>query len=212
MIEVRHVYKSFREVDALKDVSLTCRAGEICGLIGHNGSGKTVLLKCICGFLHCESGEILIEGKQVGKDMDMLKNAGIIIEQPGFIHKASGYKNLEYLYLINNEKNKEYIQAIMKKVGLDPFIRRSVGKYSLGMRQRLALAQAIMEDPKILILDEPMNGLDKGGIQEMRELFLDMKEQGKTILLASHNREDIEILCDVVYEMENGTIACKLKK
>ena len=142
----------------------------------------------------------------MGKGTDMLTNAGVIIEEPGFLRKWSGYHNLEFLYTIRNKSDKKYLYTVMEKVGLDPKIRRPVEKYSLGMRQRLAIAQAIMEDPDILILDEPMNGLDKKGVEEMRELFLRMKEEGKLILLASHNRDDIDILCDEVFEMEDGIL------
>lgn len=205
-IEINHVFKSFKKKEVLKDVSLTCEGGKIYGIVGHNGSGKTVLFKCICGFFACNRGEIRINGKQMGKDMDMLENAGIIIEEPGFLRRWSGYHNLEFLYTIRNKCNKRYLQSVLKKVGLDPQSKMPVGKYSLGMRQRLAIGQAIMEDPDILILDEPMNGLDKNGVQEMRELFEQMKEAGKLIILASHNREDIDILCDEVYEMENGIL------
>lgn len=140
----------------------------------------------------------------MGKETDILSNAGIVIEEPGFIRRWSAYHNLEFLYTIRNKNDKKYLCSVLEKVGLDPLQRKAVGKYSLGMRQRYAIAQAIMENPDILILDEPMNGLDREGIHEMRSLFLQMKEEGKLILLASHNREDIELLCDEVYEMENG--------
>ena len=146
MIEIEHVEKSFKDVKVLKDVSLKCEPGKIYGIVGRNGSGKTVLFKCICGFLKCDSGEIRVDGKIVGKDLDMLKNAGIIIEEPGFLRKMSGYRNLEYLYTIRNRKDRDYIKRIMETVGLDPNMKKSVGKYSLGMRQRLAIAQAIMEN------------------------------------------------------------------
>jgi len=142
----------------------------------------------------------------MGKDLDILNNSGIIIEDPGFLRRWSGYHNLEFLYTIRNKRDKEYLYYVLEKVGLDPGSNMPAGKYSLGMRQRLAIAQAIMEEPDILILDEPMNGLDKAGVAEMRELFRGMKEEGKLIILASHNREDIEILCDEVYEMENGVL------
>ncbi len=203
-IEVSHVYKAFRGIEALKDISLYCRSGNIYGFVGHNGSGKTVLFKCICGFLAYDRGEIRINGKMMGKDTDMLENAGIIIEEPGFLRKWSAYYNLEFLYTIRNKRDKAHLYSVLEKVGLEPRLRRPVGKYSLGMKQRLAIAQAIMENPDILILDEPMNGLDKKGVEEMRELLLEMKSEGKLILLASHNREDIDMLCDEVYEMENG--------
>lgn len=206
VIEVSHVSKSFQGHKVLKDVSLTCKSGRIYGIVGHNGSGKTVLFKLICGFLSCEEGTISVNGNVMGKDQDMLNEAGIIIEEPGFLRTWSGYHNLEFLYTLRNKKNKKHLDSVLKEVGLDPALKRPVGKYSLGMRQRLAIAQAIMEDPGILILDEPMNGLDKNGVKEIRELLLRMKEENKLIILASHNREDIAVLCDEVYEMDGGVI------
>ena len=143
----------------------------------------------------------------MGKEMDMLEHAGIIIEEPGYIRNLSGYRNLEYLYRITHKKDPAVIHSIMLKVGLDPQSRKKVCHYSLGMRQRLAIAQATMEDQAILILDEPMNGLDKEGVAEMRKFFLEQKEMGKLILLASHNKDDIELLCDEVYEMNHGILA-----
>lgn len=206
MIEVSHIGKRFRKTEVLKDVSIVCEPGKVYGIVGYNGSGKSVLFKCICGFLRCDSGEIKINGKVLGKDIDMIENAGILIEEPGFLRKSSGYNNLEFLYTIRNKPNKEHVKQVMRTVGLDPELKRNVGKYSLGMRQRLAIAQAIMEDPDILILDEPLNGLDKKGMEEMRELFLQMRQKGKTILLASHSREDIKRLCDYVYEIDHGEL------
>lgn len=206
VIEVLHVSKNFKNVQVLKDVSLRCESGKIYGLVGHNGSGKTVLFKTICGFLSCDQGSVSVNGKVMGRDKDMLTEAGIIIEEPGFLRSWSAYRNLEFLYTLRNKKNKSHLFSVLRQVGLDPGLRRPVGKYSLGMRQRFALAQAIMEDPKILILDEPMNGLDKNGVKEIRELLLEMKKQNKLILLASHNREDIQVLCDEVYEMEDGKL------
>ena len=206
VIEVKHVSKSFKGILVLHDVNMTCRSGNIYGIVGYNGSGKTVLFKCICGFLPVDSGNIWVNGKAMGKEMDMLKNAGIIIEEPGYIRNLSGYRNLEYLYRIRNKKNAEAIYSAMQKVGLDPYAKKKVCNYSLGMRQRLAIAQATMEDQQILILDEPMNGLDKEGVAEMRKFFSDQKRMGKLILLASHNKEDIELLCDEVYEMDHGTL------
>lgn len=205
-IEIKHVYKTFKKIPVLKDVSIHCEGGRIYGIVGHNGSGKTVLFKCICGFINCDQGEVKACGQLMGKQIDMLKNCGIIIEEPGFLRKWSGYHNLEFLYTIANRRNKKYLYSVMEKVGLQPDLKRPVGNYSLGMRQKLAIAQAIMEDPDILILDEPMNGLDKAGVKEIRSLLLQLKAEGKLILLASHNREDIELLCDEVYEMEDGEL------
>ena len=206
VIEVSHVNKNFRDNKVLKDVSLRCESGKIYGLVGHNGSGKTVLFKIICGFLSCDEGTVSVDGKIMGKDKDMLTEAGIIIEDPVFLRNWSAYHNLEFLYTIRNKKDKAYLYSILKKVGLDPKMKRPVGKFSLGMRQRFAIAQAIMEDPGILILDEPMNGLDKNGVEEIRRLLLQMKQENKLIILASHNREDIDVLCDEVYEMEDGVL------
>ena len=202
IIEVSHVNKNFKNNKVLKDVTLRCESGRIYGLVGHNGSGKTVLFKTICGFLSCDEGTVSVNGKVMGKDKDMLTEAGIIIEDPGFLRNWSAYHNLEFLYTIRNRPDQSYLHSVLNTVGLDPKLKRPVGKFSLGMRQRLALAQAIMEDPPILILDEPMNGLDKNGVAEIREFLLKMKNENRLIILASHNREDIEILCDEVYEME----------
>ena len=206
VIEVKNVSKSFKGIPILNDINITCRSGKIYGIIGYNGSGKTVLFKCICGFLHVDSGEISVNGRVMGKEMDMLEHAGIIIEEPGYIRNLSGYRNLEYLYRITHKKDPAVIHSIMLKVGLDPQSRKKVCHYSLGMRQRLAIAQATMEDQAILILDEPMNGLDREGVAEMRKFFLEQKERGNLILLASHNKDDIELLCDEVYEMDHGML------
>ena len=206
MIEVKNLEKSFGEQKVLNDVSLVCPNGEITGIIGHNGSGKTVLFKCICGLLFEDSGEILIDGKRYKSGGELIKNAGIIIENPAFLESESGINNLKYLFEIRNKKNMELLHEIMRMVGLDPESKKKVKNFSLGMKQRLAIAQAIMEDPAVLILDEPMNGLDRQGVEEMRQIFCKEKHKGKTILLASHNREDIEALCDHVYEMEDGQI------
>ncbi len=206
VIEITSLNLTLTKTEILKNINLTFEKGKIHGLIGRNGSGKTMLMKCICGFVKPTSGEIKVNGEIVGKDCDFPKNMGIIIETPGFIPYYSGYKNLKLLADLNKKADKEKIKETMKKVGLDPDLKRHVRKYSLGMRQRLGLAQAIMEDPEILILDEPFNGLDKDGVKDMRTYLLDLKEQGKTILIASHNSEDISVLCDTVQEMDKGII------
>ena len=201
-IIVEHVYKSFGKEDVLVDVNLTISPGSIVGVVGNNGCGKTVLMKCICGFMKPDRGIIHVGGKRVGKDCDFPDSLGIIIETPGFIPDMSGYRNLRTLASLKGLIGKKEIKAVLEKVGLAPNMHKAVTKYSLGMRQRLGIAQAIMEDPAVLILDEPFNGLDKTGVAEMRELLISLKQSGKAILLASHNAEDIRMLCDVVYEME----------
>lgn len=205
-IEVQNVVKRFRDQVVLKNVSISFEKGQIHGIVGRNGSGKTVLFKCICGLMHPEEGVILVNGKRVGRDVDMPEDIGAIIEAPGFLPNYSGYKNLRFLANIRRKIGKEEIVNVLKTVGLDPESRKHVGKYSLGMRQRLGIAQAIMEDSEILILDEPMNGLDNTGVQDIRALLLELKAQGKTILLASHNHEDIAALCDTVHEMDGGVL------
>lgn len=205
-LEVKDLVKKFGEKTVLNGVSLNCESGKIYGIVGYNGSGKTVFFKCICGFFRPEAGEILINGKTCTKNIQYLSNMGIIIEEPAFLKNKSAYQNLKYLYLINNSLDKELLFRVLKRVGLNPVDKKKVGKYSMGMKQRLAIAQAIMENPNILILDEPMNGLDKSGVEEIRTLLLNLKDEGKTILLASHNKEDIEILCDEVYEMDEGVL------
>ncbi len=166
-IRIENVTKKFGSYAALDGISLSFEKGKIHGMIGRNGSGKTVLFKCICGFLRVDDGAVFVDGKQIGKEIEAPESIGAIIETPGFL---PGYSA------------------------------------SLGMRQRLGIAQAIMEEPSLLILDEPMNGLDNQGVQEMRQLFLKLKDEGKTILLASHNREDIAALCDTTVEIDRGKI------
>ncbi len=207
VIEIQDISKRFGEHVVLNHITASFQKGTIYGIVGRNGSGKTVLLECICGLMHQDEGTILVNGKTIGKEVDIADNIGVIIETPGFLPNYSGFRNLHFLMGVSKKINPEKIRAAMELVGLNPNDKKRVGKYSLGMRQRLGIAQAIMENPDILILDEPMNGLDKEGVTEMRQLFLQKKSEGKLILMASHNREDIELLCDEVYEMENGILS-----
>ena len=206
IIKVDNVIKKFGSEIALNNVSIEFERGKIYGIVGRNGSGKTVLFKTIIGFLKPTGGRIIVDGKEIGKDTDFADHIGIIIETPGFLSAYSGYKNLEYLASIKNRIGKNEIKKSMERGGLDPNSKKKVGKYSLGMRQRLGIAQAIMENPDILILDEPMNGLDNQGVEDVREILLNLREEGKSIILASHNKEDIEVLCDEVYEMDHGKL------
>jgi ABC-2 type transport system ATP-binding protein len=206
MINIDSLNLTINKTKILKNISISFEKGKIHGLIGRNGSGKTMLMKCICGFVKPTSGEIIVNNKKVGIDCDFPNNIGIIIETPGFIPYYSGYKNLKFLADLNRKIDSNTIKQTMIKVGLDPESKLHVKKYSLGMRQRLGLAQAIMENPEILILDEPMNGLDKDGVEDMRKYLLALKEQRKTIIIASHSAEDIEILCDTVSEMDRGVL------
>ena len=205
-VQISHVTKRFGEDLVLKEVNLDLNYGQVYGIVGNNGSGKTVLMKCICGFLIPTTGLIQVFGSSIGQDVDFPESLGVIIETPGFLTNLTGRKNLEILAGMRRKIGPAEIQQVLEKVGLDPALKKPVANYSLGMRQRLGIAQAIMEDPKLLILDEPFNGLDKHGVGEIRKLLLELKEEGKTILLASHNEEDIRILCDEVYEMDGGVL------
>ncbi|MCM1166146.1 MAG: ATP-binding cassette domain-containing protein [Lachnospiraceae bacterium] len=209
VISVKNVTKKYKEYIVVNNVSLNVEKGKIVGLIGRNGSGKTVLMKMICGLVVPSSGEVFVNGKHVGRDIDIPDNIGVIIETPGFLPNFSAYNNLMQLAKINRKIGKNEIREAIRKVGLDPDDKKHIGKFSLGMRQRLGLAQAIMEEPDLLILDEPMNGLDKDGVAEMRRHLLELKTSGKTILLTSHSAEDIDVLCDSVCEMDKGTLSMK---
>ena len=206
-VRTENLCLTIKDVNILDHVSIKCEAGMVCGLVGRNGSGKTMLMKSILGFVRPDSGTITVLGKRIGSDVDYAPDTGIIIETPGFIGYYSGYRNLRLLADINHKIDDKRIREVMSFVGLDPDAKKAVSKYSLGMRQRLGLAQAIMEEPKLLVLDEPFNGLDNEGVVDMRKCLLGLKEKGVTILLASHSKEDIGVLCDSVYEMEHGKAA-----
>ncbi|WP_062107420.1 ABC transporter ATP-binding protein [Bacillus niameyensis] len=204
IVEVEDAVKKFKETTALKQVSVQFERGGIHGIIGRNGSGKTVLFKCICGFMTLDSGSIWLDGKPVKPAV--AQDIGIIIEEPGFIGALSGFKNLKLLASIQRKITDDEIRKTLSLVGLDPMSKKHVSKYSLGMRHRLGIAQAIMEKPQLLILDEPMNGLDKQGVLEMRQIFKALNREGITIILSSHYAEDIEALCETVCEMDNGVL------
>lgn len=209
VVDIKNVTKQYGANKVLNNVSLTCEAGKIYGLIGRNGSGKTVLLKCICGLIIPTSGEVHVWGQCVGKDVDFPENIGFIIESPGFLLQESGLSNLKHLASIRGEIGIDEIRKSINIVGLDPDLKLHVGKYSMGMRQRLGIAQAIMEKPDLLVLDEPMNGLDNQGVEDIRSLLISLKEKGVTIVLASHFKEDIAYLCDKVYQMDAGVLSLK---
>ena len=207
VVEVKEVSLKIKEYVLLNHINLSVAEGEICGLVGRNGCGKTMLMKCIFGFVRPSSGEIIVFEQKIGTDVDFASDMSCLIETPGFIPYYSGYRNLRLLsQLGNHRRSKEEIKEIIRAVGLNPDLKRSVNKYSLGMRQRLGIAQAIMDDSRLLILDEPFNGLDEEGVEEIRHLLLNLKRDGKTIILSSHNKEDINLLCDTVVRMKSGEI------
>lgn len=204
MIELRDVCKQFGTAHVLTNINASFEDEKIHGLIGRNGSGKTVLLKCICGLIRPTSGSIVISGKQLGKDIEMPESFGALIDNPGFLPNYSGEANLSFLMGVNTPVMREKVQNALRQVGLEGDRKKHVGKYSLGMRQKLGIAQVIMEDPMLMIFDEPMNGLDNKSVSKTRELFKQLRDRKRTILLASHNAQDIDELCDSVYEIDAG--------
>lgn len=205
-IKLDHVSKKFGDREVLYPLTVEFEKGKIHGIIGRNGSGKTVMMKLILGILLPTQGEVIVNGKKIGKDVDFPADTGAIIENVEFLSYLNAYQNLENLAAIHQKIGKKEIQEILKIVGLENTGRKKVGKFSLGMRQRLAIAQAIMESPQLIILDEPMNGLDKSGVEEMRRIFGKLRDEGTTMILASHNMEDISCLCDEIYEMDAGVL------
>ena len=203
MIVIQHLTKTYGKQTVLSDITLTLQAGTIYGLVGVNGSGKTTLMRCMCGFSKPSAGSVVFDGKIIGKDRDFPPKTGIIIESPGFLPNYSGLRNLEILATVSGTVTKARMIEVITLVGLDPSDKKPVGKYSLGMRQRLGIAQAIMEDPDNLILDEPFNGLDSQGIKDVHSLLSRLKAQGKCILLASHSAYDIAQACDQVFTLRD---------
>lgn len=208
-VEVQGLYKQFGRQTVLQDVSFQLESGKIHGLVGDNGSGKSVLLKCLCGILPWERGMIRIQGKEMHPGKGTPPLLGLVIEHPGFIGSMSGWRNLKYLAGIRGIAGDAQIKASLEQVGLLHEAKKPVKKYSLGMRQKLAIAQALMEAPDIYLMDEPFNGLDKTSTAAIQKLFMELRAQGKTFLLVSHHPSDISSLCDDVYAMENGSISRK---
>lgn len=206
IIELDRVSKAFARRTILNDVTLAIEAGHTVGIVGSNGSGKSVLFQIICGFLTPDSGTVQVRGNVLGGSRDFPENMGVLINSPGFISLDTGLQNLRYLAGIRGVIGDREIRSAMKKVGLDPDDRTRVEHYSLGMKQKLGLAQAIMEGQDILILDEPFNALDYKTYNDVKEIIRTLQAEGKTILMTSHNYEDIETLCDEVYVLEDGKL------
>ena len=195
----------------LDQVNLTLSSGKVYGFYGRNGSGKTMLFRAICALIMPTSGDVLIDDVSIIKEKYDLSNFGILIETPNFYPYLSGYDNLDMLYRINHKKDKEHIEEILRKVDLYEAKDQKYKEYSLGMKQKLRIAQAIMENQQIIILDEPTNGLDEGSIKKLHQIILDLKKQKKLILLASHNQEDLNYLCDKIYYISNGKVSDQKK-
>lgn len=205
--EIKNVSKGFGNRKILKDVSLSVERGKTVGLVGANGSGKSVLFKILCGFEKPDQGRVRVRGKQLGtKGRDFPDNVGVFINSPGFIGIYSGFQNLKFLADIQRRIGEEEIKEAMSKVGLDPEDKTKVEHYSLGMKQKLGLAQAMMEGQDIMVLDEPFNALDYKTYEDVKTIIRMLKAEGKTIFLTSHQYKDIEQLCDLVYFLEDGSL------
>lgn len=205
-IEMNNINKTVKGVPILTDINLTMESGKIYGFTGDNGSGKTVLFKILLGLMHKTSGSILVDGRE---QKDLMQDVGFIIERPEYIPYYSAAKNLQIIASYRKRANQQRIRTVLQMFGLDPDDRKAVGKYSLGMKQKLALAMAFLEDPKVLVLDEPLSALDADSVAGARKRILEEKERDKLILIASHYAEDIETLCDVVYRMDHGRLEKK---
>ena len=205
-IELLNITKTIGKHTILNNISLSLERGKCYGFIGQNGCGKTMLLRAICGFIRPDSGEVWVNQKRIGTDCEFVEDAGVIIGEATFQDFLTGYENLKILAEIKNEIDDNEIMEALKQVQLEDAKDQKFRTYSVGMKRRLCIAQAIMEHPSLLILDEPFNGLDKQGVADIRKLLLQYKQQNKTILITSHNEKDIELLCDTVIELDNGEV------
>lgn len=201
-----NINKTIRGRVIISNVSLCLQSGNVYGFVGKNGSGKTMLFRALSGLMRIDSGSIVWEEKTLHKDFSVLPSLGIIIENAGLYPNFTGIQNLTYLANLTKRVGQEEIIHAITRVGLDPYDKRLYGKYSLGMKQRLAIAQAIMEKPDVIMLDEPTNALDETGVEEIRKIILEEKARGALILLASHNKTDIQVLADEWYRVENGQV------
>ena len=206
ILEVKNYTKQIKGKTILDNVNLKLESGHVYGFFGRNGSGKTMLFRAVSTLIYPTSGDVLIDGKSLIHDDFDLRNIGLLIEEPGFYPSLTGMANLSPLSAINHKKDPAYMLEVLKKVGLEEEKDKQYREYSLGMKQRLRIGQAFMEGQTFILLDEPGNGLDESGIEIVRKLIIDLKNEGRLILLASHNKEDLSLLCDVIYKVDNGKV------
>ena len=206
-IEIENLSKTIKKQVILDHINLHLEKGKIYGFVGRNGSGKSMLFKAICGFITPDEGQLKVHGKRIGEDVDFPDSTGAIIEKPGLIPYLTAFENLKTFASIQKRIDDEQIRKVLDLVGLDPNSSKKVRAFSLGMKQRLGIAQAIMENPELLILDEPMNGLDQEGVEDIKQIIRQMHDNGCTILLSSHIAGDIEELADQVFYMDRGVLS-----
>lgn len=208
-IEVKNVTKYIKKALILKDVQIQLESGKIYGLQGPNGGGKTMLMRLLCGLIRATEGEVLIDGKRLGVDMDFPESLGLLIENPSFLPNYTGLENLELLAQLQGRTDREQIRATLSDVGLSPDDKRKYRKYSLGMKQRLGIASAIMERPELILLDEPTNALDDSGLEQISELICRERDRGALIVIASHDADLLERLSDEVFYIHEGIVERK---
>lgn len=206
-IKIENVSKKIKSNMILKNIDMELTSGHIYGFRGKNGCGKTMLMRCICGLIIPTAGKIIINGKELHKDIKIPESIGALIENPAFLPQYTGFKNLKMLASLKGKINDEEVKLAIKRAGLDPDDKRTYKKYSLGMKQKLGIANAIMGEPDIIVLDEPINALDEISVENVKKVFLELKEKGKLIIAACHDREELEYLCDIIYELKDGEIA-----
>ena len=206
VVRLEDYCKSFKSAEVLKNINLTLESGKVIGLKGKNGSGKTMLMRAISGLILPTSGKVYINDKELGRQISFPPSIGILIENPSFISNYTGFKNLKILASIQNRISDDEIRDAIRKVGLDPDDKRTFKKYSLGMKQRLGIAAAIMERPDIVILDEPINALDEAGAGLVKGLLDELKANGSLIIIACHDTEELNYLSDEIYEIYDGEI------
>lgn len=206
-VVVDHISKSFKGTPVLKDISLSASGGEVVGFEGINGSGKTMLMRAICGLIRVDSGVVTADGQKIGRDVDAPRNLGILIEEPAFLGAYTGFQNLKMLAYLRGPCSDEELRRTLSRVGLDPYDKRKYKSYSLGMCQRLGLAAAIMQEPELIVLDEPTNALDADGVEMAVRIVREERDRGALVIIACHDRENMRLMSDVVYTMEDGRIA-----
>ena len=205
-LEIKNLSKKFKDVYVFKDINLTFESGKIYGFTGRNGSGKSVLLKIICGFYTPTSGEVLLDNYNYILNNDFPKSTRCLIEKPNFLPDLTGYENLKLLASIENKIGDKEIMDTIEKLNLKEEINKKYSKYSLGTKQKLGIAQVLMEDPELIVLDEPLNGIENDTAKEVRKILNEEKKKDKIIIVASHIKEDIDTLADVVYNIDNGIV------